>query len=178
MRLITLLLVVLVCGCMTSHPLQPRVVMSVFWDLSVTPDAYDSIEEAAVAAETLAYSRTSLYETGGVITQEGSKFRVSVPRTDWSAAHVGTDHEPNHYRGKIVGDYHTHICLTKSFVPADFSAPDLNSYEVNHEQGFMLDTCTGDVHAFIPGVDHRYRDSEDTVGRIIGHVAVTGAELE
>lgn len=179
MKRFLILFVVLIAGCMTSHPLPPMVNWDVFKALSVYPDEFDSANEAAIYALQRAYDLHPQYEVGGVIVQLDDKFKVGNPHTDFSAAFVGTDVDhPEHYKGKIIGDYHTHICLTKSFVPGDFSPTDLNDYAEMHVEGFMLDTCTGDVHAFKTGVDVRYPDAADTVGRIVGHVNVTGVDLE
>lgn len=178
MRKITLLAVLLLASCAMSHPVRPVTIMSVFWDATTLEGEYDSLNEAAAAALAGAYAKSATYEVGGVLTQEGDKFRVGYPSTDFSGAWVSFDNVESHYRGKIVGTYHTHMCLKKHFIPESFSGADMDGDEKDNVEGFMLDTCTGDIHAYKPGVDVRYPRNQLTVGRIVGHVPVTGAELE
>lgn len=136
---------------------------------------FNTAEEAAVLALTDAYAISHYYEVGGVIIRQANgKFTVGVPFTQYSGASVEIDYDPERYTGMIVGDYHTHPCNTNKFIPNSFSPNDLQQYRTYHTEGFLLDMCTGKIHAFKPGIDKRNPDDEDTEGRIIGRIPVDG----
>lgn len=139
------------------------------------PTSFGTINEAAVKAAEMMYGISHYYEIGGVITVLGNgRFAIGVPQTDWSGRSVEINYDPDQFHGVIVGDYHMHPCNTHNFIPESFSPADLKEYRVYHVEGFMLDACTGKVHAFMPGQDKRNPDSETTEGRIIGKIPVDG----
>lgn len=142
------------------------------------PDAiveFGSIEEAAVYALKNAYDISHYYEVGGVLTRlPNGKFAIGLPSTNWSGVAVSIDYDPEDYVGVIVGDYHQHPCNPHNFIPQSFSPQDLLEYRIHHVEGFMLDMCTGKVHAFLPGKDVRTPDDGITEGRIVGRIPVTG----
>lgn len=158
------------------------------------PHVFDSANEAAVSALAKAYELSPYYEHGGVILRGADgKFRASYPATDYHGDSLEIDEDPLPYTeyGTVVATYHTHPCLPLSHVPDVFSPQDLKSDRITNHEGFLLDTCSGEVHAFMPGVDkiepHEVHDLLELVlgnegatakGRIVGHVSVTGARLE
>jgi hypothetical protein len=139
---------------------------------------FDSIEEAAVFAMARIYEWSHYYEAGGVIGKlADGKFAVSRPYTNWSGKQVDLEnaYDPDNYPAgtQIVGDYHQHPCNSNRFVPGVFSPNDLKEYRIFRVEGFVLDMCTGNVHAFKPGVDKEL-DPGETAGRIIGKIPVDG----
>ncbi len=189
MSRLTLLLIAVLAFCSAARadhlPLPPRTAPTVPMAPGVHAPGrikeFETLYEAAVYAEAMAYSWSHYYEAGGVIVQlEDGKFAISRLFTQWNGKSVDleTAYDPDNFpRGsKIVGDYHQHPCNTNNFIPGEFSGADLRSYRISGVEGFVLDMCTGKVHAFKPGVDPRPQDDEDpnAAGRIIGKIPVDG----
>jgi len=143
---------------------------------------FDSMNEAGVKALEYSHQQSEYYEYGGVIVQgPDGKFTFSDPVTDYAGDHVGVDQDPEHYPKdvKIVAGYHSHACLPHTHVPAVLSPDDLSNARTLNKPEYMLDMCTGDVHYWAPGDPTEMVEYEQVAkGKIVGHVAVSGKELE
>lgn len=112
---------------------------------------YDSLIEAAIAAEQVAYDSGYDVEWGGIIlkTPEG-KYRFALPNSDHKSDGVAINwfYPPEGFA--IAGEYHTHPCLPYSHVPEAFSIPDAASALYNHLPTFIANLCLGEVREFDP----------------------------
>ena len=153
------------------------------------PKGFDSANEAAVSALSIAYNtHPHYYEFGGVIVQAKSgKFAASIPVTVGHADNMSIEEDPEAYADSlpIVGNYHTHPCIN-GYMPGVFSPADLHAARSLNRPTYILDECTGDVHYWAPGdgYDKPHDKMEELMGvqlatgKIVGHVAVDGKSIE
>lgn len=150
---------------------------------------FDTMTEAAVYGLKRAAALSEFYEYGGQIVQlKGGKYAIAEPSTDYAGDSVSYSADPIHYDGPIVSSYHTHPCLPYTHKPGAFSPADLSGYRAYNRPGYMLDMCTGDVHYWAPGYTVDVALAGDSVsslaavttavGKIVGHVPVSGKPLE
>lgn len=147
----------------------------------VRPHAVDSADQAAIDVLTYVYAYSHYYEWAGVILKSNGKYIASVPETLYDGADSQVDADPDSYPNSlIVADYHDHPCLADA-IPSVFSGTDLATMRELKIPGYVLDTCTGDIHYWSPGdaVDAPtmgvYEDL--ATGRVIGHIKVDGIVL-
>jgi hypothetical protein len=153
--------------------------------LSDGPREFNTPTEAAIFAFIYIAHTSEYYEYGGQIVQlPDGKYAVSRPVTNYEGDHVAFSADPDDYEGKIVASYHTHPCLPFSHIPDHFSTDDLVGSRAFNRPIYMLDFCTGNVHYWAPGdpVEQGPVDTlipiELAVGKIVGHVEVSGKPLE
>lgn len=143
---------------------------------------FDSLVEAATAAEKVAYDSGYDVEWGGIIlkTPEG-KYRFALPNSDHKPDGVAINwfYPPKGF--VIAGEYHTHPCLPYSHVPEAFSIPDAASALYTQLPTFIANLCLGEVREFDPSIDspdnvtinwqgHTFKV---TSGRSVGHFSLT-----
>lgn len=120
-------------------------------DRSELHGPYDSMVEAATYGIEASYKLTNHYESGGIIFEDTKthRFYDTNLTTDVAIDHVHLDHDvfvEGHPEYKIVSDWHVHPCMPYTHIPTEFSGPDIHSYQVYHEVGFMGEFCTGAIH--------------------------------
>jgi hypothetical protein len=164
---------------------DPVVVAPTIQTLLAGLPAYDTLEEAGVHAIARAYKCSHVYECGGAIAQRpDGKFVVGPVYSSYEGDSLEIHHRvPPDWT--LVADFHTHPCLPQHHDVPYFSPPDLISAISSHVIAFMGDTCTGNVHMFVPGKDAPDNEQPPndpgvylTQGRIVGHITVDGIDVE
>lgn len=146
----------------------------------LTPDYYDTVQDAAVAAIQLSYDRSSAYEYGGIILRTtNGKFRFSQPETSYRGDGLHIEYNNDFMGYDVVADYHTHPCLPYSHWPAVFSDGDANSSDVNDIVGYMGDLCSGVIRQYVPGTTERdmcwQHDGATLTMAALAHINLCGA---
>lgn len=145
--------------------------------------AYDTLNEAGIAAIKRAYKCSEYYECGGAIAKRpDGKFVVGAVHTDYDGASMTGAHKVPKGRS-LAGDYHTHPCLPVSHYVSVYSPEDLTDAQVHGIPAFLGDLCKGDVHVYDPHSMPAETilledDTWTTPGAIIGKIIVTGRSLE
>lgn len=155
------------------------------------PMEFKSAGEAALYALQEAADLSPYYEYAGVILRSPTgSYVFTDPETMYRGDQSSFDDDPadNPDGYTMVAWYHTHPCLPISHVPGKFSETDLQSSRSARSEAYMADLCTGNVHAWMPGVDvDPYLEQPVilqrlapalTAGRLFGHINVTGTPLE
>lgn len=128
------------------------------------------------------------YEYSGIIVRRpnGTYAWSAYPHSDWSVDSVRLDPQDMLLPGDtLAGVYHSHPCMPESHYSGLLSKPDVLMAYVYGVPMFMVDMCTGDVHAYDPFKD-RIKDTAVTVsgydsechkvsmvlptGRIVGNI--------
>ncbi|HEV2178377.1 MAG TPA: hypothetical protein VGU20_30885 [Stellaceae bacterium] len=161
-------------------------------------EGYSTPREAAVAALTAA-ARVPYYEFGNVVVRlVNGRYDFVTPHTLLAGNQSRINLDPDAYSGvQIVATYHTHPCI-KGYLSDHFSPPDLSTTRAVGKPAYIADLCTGDVHVFDPRIDTVARtvinfppdtpteiqdllrgqlQRQDSPGRIVGRIPVTGAVI-
>lgn len=153
-----------------------------------TPEAtphfptFETLNEAAVKALSVAYQVSHYYEVGGVILKMADgTYAIARPRTDLSGDSLTKiDMDPMGYPGEIAADYHTHPCNSTTHIPSVFSPDDLRSNRSYKSIGYVADLCTGKVMVYDPAVDKLtpMETMEGWAGHQVGQFVVDGVVLD
>ena len=161
-----------------QQTLSPEVAAKIkAWDTAADWHRFSSLADAAMYGATRLGQCSHFYECSGfiVIDPKDGKFLMSPVRTDYASDHVQVaDRNPEGM--KRIADIHSHPCVPQH-VTGKFSPQDMMESITTRTIAFMVDLCTGDVHAFVPGVtkpDEAFDDDAEiymTGGLVIGRVA-------
>jgi len=142
---------------------------------------YATIEQASRAALIEAYECGGRrYECGGVIYRlSNGAFAYSAPETSHRpfGVEITALSAPPPAGATMVADYHQHICSIHNLPFAEFFSPaDALVDQGFHLIGYMLDTCTGDIHRYDSSQDDADDEEVDlhsgkTFYLTIGHIS-------
>jgi hypothetical protein len=168
---------------------------AVFWP-SVACAEDVQLEAVAVRALRWAFYAPNGYrwEYSGILeVQNGEIVYSPAPRTLRMVDAVEMDADKLRTPGNVlIGLYHTHPCKPDEYFSQYFSPQDLVSAFYYHVPTFILDECTGEVHAFDPAHDRAF-DTGTVVkvirkdgkriwvrlpsGRVVGNIGDEGPDL-
>lgn len=116
---------------------------------------YATIEEASKTALIQSYECGGQnYECGGVIYEHADgRFTFTPPVTDRKPFGVTVPQlaEPPPVGARLVADYHHHICSVRNRLFAAYFSPADGLVDQGFNViGYMLDSCTGNIHVFDP----------------------------
>lgn len=152
---------------------------------------FQTADAAALYVVGKIYERSHYYEYGGVILKTSLGYAISAPATQHHGMDVEFNEDPEAYDFPIVATYHVHPCL-KNAAPSVFSPQDLAGSRATKTPGYVLDECTGDLHYWAPGDSYLGVDAllllgvgpvalshgiQLSPGKIVGHIAVDGVQL-
>jgi len=149
MKLIALLSLLL-CAAASADPVPLSAQAPALedrWYPTVLEAAKEALKQTLEASEP-----TRSKEWGGVIVWTPRGYRITAPRTDAVFDSVELPHGKL-YGLTIVADYHMHVCASDHrpghhthVLTQDFSPWDVAENNAYHTDGYLLDTCWGNMY--------------------------------
>jgi proteasome lid subunit RPN8/RPN11 len=117
--------------------------------LPVQPQAFDTLDDAAKAAEAVAMPLSASFEYGGVILEHDGRYYFTQPVTSHERTHLTSAAAiPNGYH--LAALFHSHP--GSDGVGAFFSTTDVSTAEALHVPSYIGVLADGTVRRFRPGI--------------------------